>query len=149
MSWARWLAPGLCFSNNEKKGTMMIDADQSKEKKRIRVRGWLLVYAIGPAGFGIVAALAEMAELWRYGGDGREWLVGIVFLFAYLIGLYLLIAVRQRFTRFYHIGLTGFMAVALALIAVLTSDPPAAVASAGMSIWLAYWSRSKRVRQTY
>jgi hypothetical protein len=127
----------------------MINTALSQEKKRVRIRGWLLVYAIGPVGFGILAALVEFAELWRYGGDYLEWLIGIALLFAYLAGLYLLIVVRRRFTRFYHIGLTGFMAVALMLIAVLTSDPAAAVASAGMSIWLGYWSRSKRVRQTY
>lgn len=127
----------------------MIDKDQSAEKIRVRIRGWLLVYAIGPAGFGILAALDEVAGLWRYGGDDLEWLLGIVFLIVYSVGLYLLIAVRKRFTRVYHIGLTGFMAAALAAIAISTSDPVAAVSCAGMSVWMAYWTRSKRVRQTY
>jgi hypothetical protein len=127
----------------------MIDADQSAEKKQLRIRGWLLVYAIGPAGFGILAALVEVAELWRYGGDNLEWLMGIVFLVVYSVGLYLLIAVRKRFTRVYHIGLTGFMAAALAVIAISTSDPVAAVSCAGMSAWMGYWTRSKRVRQRY
>jgi hypothetical protein len=127
----------------------MIDTVQSAEKNQLPIRGWLLVYAIGPAGFGVLAALAQVTDLWRYGGDYLEWLTGIVLLLAYLVGLYLLIAVRRRFTRFYHIGLTGFMAVALALIAVLTSDPAAAAACAGMTIWIGYWTRSKRVRQTY
>lgn len=127
----------------------MVAKDQSVAKTQLRIRGWLLVYAIGPAAFGVLAALAQVIELWRYGADKREWLVGIVFLIAYLIGLYSLIAVKQRFTRFYHIGLTGFMAAALAVLAVLTRDPAAAGACAGMSVWMAYWIRSKRVRQTY
>ncbi len=127
----------------------MIDADQSAEKKQLRIRGWLLVYAIGPAGFGVLAALVEVAELWRYGGDNLEWLLGIVFLIVYSVGLYLLIAVRKRFTRVYHIGLTGFMAAALAVIAISTSDPVAAVSCAGMSAWMGYWTRSKRVRRRY
>ncbi len=127
----------------------MIDTDQSPEKNLAGIRGWLLVYAIGPAGFGILAALDEVADLWRYGGDDLEWLIGIVLLVVYSTGLYLLIAVRKRFTRAYHIGLTGFMAVALAAIAISTSDPVAAVSCAGMSVWMGYWTRSKRVRQTY
>jgi len=127
----------------------MIDTDQSVDKNLARMRGWLLVYAIGPAGIGIVAALAEMAELWRYGGDDLEWLLGILLLFVYSVGLYLLIAVRKRFTRVYHIGLTGFMAAALAIIAISTSDPVAAGSCAAMSVWTGYWIRSKRVRQTY
>ncbi len=127
----------------------MIDADQSAEKKQLRIRGWLLVYAIGPAGIGVLAALVEVADLWRYGGDNLEWLMGMVFLFVYSVGLYLLIAVRKRFTRVYHMGLTGFMAAALAVIAISTSDPVAAVSCAGMSAWMGYWTRSKRVRQTY
>ena len=127
----------------------MIDTDQSVDKKRVRIRGWLLVYAIGPAGFGVLAALDEVAGLWRYGGDDLEWLLGIVFLIVYSVGLYLLIAVRKRFTRVYHIGLTGLMAVALAAIAISTSDPVAALSCAGMSAWMGYWTRSKRVRQTY
>jgi len=127
----------------------MIDTVQSGEKIQLPIRGWLLIYAIGPAGFGVFAALAQVAELWRYGGDNLEWLAGIVLLFAYFAGLYLLIAVRRRITRFYHIGLTGFMAVALALVAVSTNDPAAAAACAGMTVWMGYWTRSKRVRRTY
>ncbi len=127
----------------------MTDSDQSVEKNLAGVKGWLLVYAIGPAGFGVLAALAEAAELWRYGGDDLEWLLGIVLLFVYPVGLYLLIAVRKRFTRIYHIGLTGFMAAALAVLAISTSDLVAVGSCAGMSIWMVYWIRSKRVRQTY
>ncbi len=127
----------------------MIDSGQSAEKNLAGVKGWLLVYAIGPAGFGILAALGEVAELWRYGGDDLEWLLGIVLLIIYSIGLYLLIAVRKQFTRLYHIGLTGVMAAALAVIAISTGDPVAAVACAGMSVWSGYWLRSNRVRQTY
>jgi hypothetical protein len=127
----------------------MIDTDQSVEKNLARIRGWLLLYAIGPAGFGILAALDEVADLWRYGGDDLEWLIGIVLLVVYSTGLYLLIAVRKRFTRAYHIGLTGFMAVALAAIAISTSDPVAAVSCAGMSAWMGYWTKSQRVRQRY
>ncbi len=127
----------------------MIDADHSVEKNLAGIKGWLLVYAIGPAGFGILAALSEVAELWRYGGDDIEWLLGIVLLIIYSVGLYLLIAVRRPFTRLYHIGLTGVMAAALAVIAISTSDPVAAVAFAGMSVWSVYWLRSNRVRQTY
>ena len=127
----------------------MIETDQSVEKNLAGVKGWLLVYAIGPAGFGVLAALAEVAELWRYGGDDLEWLLGIVLLIVYSVGLYLLIAVRKRFTRIYHIGLTGFMAAALAVLAISTRDPVAAGSCAGMSVWMGYWIRSKRVRQSY
>ncbi len=127
----------------------MIDTDQSVEKDLARIRGWLLVYAIGPAGFGVLAALDEVAGLWRYGGDVLEWLLGIVFLIVYSVGLYLLIAVRKRFTRAYHMGLTGLMATALAVVAISTRDPVAALSCAGMSAWMGYWTRSKRVRQTY
>jgi len=127
----------------------MIDTDQSTENKRVRIRGWLLVYAIGPAGFGVLAALDEVAGLWRYGGDDLEWLIGIVFLIVYSVGLYLLIAVRKRLTRVYHMGLTGLMATALAAIAISTRDPIAAVSCAGMSAWMGYWTRSIRVRKTY
>ncbi len=127
----------------------MIDSGQSAEKNLAGVKGWLLVYAIGPAGFGVLAALGEVAELWRYGGDDIEWLLGIVLLIIYSIGLYLLIAIRKQLTRLYHIGLTGVMAAALAVIAISTSDPVAAIACAGMSVWSGYWLRSKRVRQTY
>ena len=102
------------------------------------IRGWLLVYAIGPAGFGVLAALLAVAELWRYGGDDLEWSLGIVLLIIYSVGFYLVIAVRKRFTRIYHIGLTGFMAAALAVVAISTSDPVAALPCAGMSIWMGY-----------
>ncbi len=127
----------------------MIDVVQSAEKNLACIRGWLLVYAIGPAGSGVLAALDEVAELWRYGGDALEWLLGFVLLIVYSVGLYLLVAVRKRFTRVYHIGLTGLMAAALAVIAISTSDPVAAGSCAGMSVWMGYWKRSKRVRQTY
>ena len=127
----------------------MLDADQSVEKNLAGVKGWLLVYAIGPAGIGVLAALVEVSELWRYGADALEYLLGIVFLIVYAAGLYLLIAVRKRFTRIYHMGLTGFMAAALAIVTISTRDPVAAVACAGMSVWSGYWLRSKRVRQTY
>ena len=127
----------------------MLDADQSVEKNLVGVKGWLLVYAIGPAGIGVLAALVEVSELWRYGADALEYLLGIVFLIVYAVGLYLLIAVRKRFTRIYHMGLTGFMAAALAIVTISTRDPVAAVACAGMSVWSGYWLRSKRVRQTY
>ena len=127
----------------------MVDADQSVEKNLAGIKGWLLVYAIGPAGIGVLAALVEVSELWRYGADALEYLLGIVFLIVYAVGLYLLIAVRKRFTRIYHMGLTGFMAAALAIVTISTRDPVAAVACAGMSVWSGYWLRSKRVRQTY
>lgn len=127
----------------------MTNSDQSTKKNLTGVKGWLLVYAIGPAGFGVLAALTAVAELWRYGGDDLEWLIGIVLLLVYSAGLYLLIAVRKQFTRIYHIGLTGFMAAALAVLAISTRDPVAALPCAGMSVWMAYWTRSKRVRQTY
>ena len=127
----------------------MSDTNRSVDENLARIRGWLLVYAIGPAGFGNLAAIAAVADLWRYGGDGLEWLIGVVLLIVYATGLYLLIAIRNRFTRFYHIGLTGFMAAALAIIAISTRDPIAAGSCAGMSIWMGYWMRSKRVRQTY
>ncbi len=127
----------------------MGDTDQSVEKDLAGVKGWLLVYAIGPAGIGVLAALVEVSELWRYGADALEYLLGIVFLIVYAVGLYLLIAVRKRFTRIYHMGLTGFMAAALAIVTISTRDPVAAVACAGMSVWSGYWLRSKRVRQTY
>jgi len=125
------------------------NSDQSAEKNLTGVKGWLLIYAIGPAGFGVLAALAAVAELWRYGGDDLEWLIGIVLLLVYSAGLYLLIAVRKRFTRIYHIGLTGFMAAALAVLAISTRDPVAALSCAGMSVWMGYWTISRRVRQTY
>jgi hypothetical protein len=127
----------------------MIDTDQSVVKDLARIRGWLLVYVIGPAGFGFLAALDEVTGLWRYGGDVLEWLLGIVFLIVYLVGLYLLIAVRKRFTRVYHMGLTGLMATALAVVAISTGDPVAALSCAGMSAWMGYWTKSKRVQQTY
>ncbi len=127
----------------------MVNTDQSVEKNLAGVKGWLLVYAIGPAGIGVLAALVEVSELWRYGADALEYLLGIVFLIVYAVGMYLLIAVRKRCTRIYHTGLTGFMAAALAIVTISTRDPVAAVACAGMSIWSGYWLRSQRVRQTY
>ena len=114
----------------------MTDSDQSLEKDFAGIRGWLLLYAIGPSGFGVFAALAQITELWRYGGDELQWLIGIALFIAYSTGLYMLIAVRNRFTRVYHIGLTGFMAAALAVLAISTRDPIAAVSCAGMSIWV-------------
>jgi hypothetical protein len=133
----------------EKRNHSVADSDQSLEKDLTGVRGWLLLYAIGPAGFGVIAALDQAAELWRYGGDELEWLIGIALFLAYSTGLYMLIAVRNRFTRVYHIGLTGFMAAALAVLAISTRDPVAAGSCVGMSVWVGYWTRSKRVRQTY
>ena len=127
----------------------MTNSDQPSGKNLTGVKGWLLLYAIGPAGFGVFAALAQVAELWSYGGDELEWSIGIALLFAYSTGLYMLIAVRNRFTRVYHIGLTGCMAAALAILAISTRDPIAAGSCAGMSVWVGYWTRSKRVRQTY
>jgi hypothetical protein len=119
------------------------------ERDLTGVRGWLLLYTIGPASFGFIAALAQVAELWRYGGEELEWLIGIALFLAYSAGLYMLIAARNPFTRLYHIGLTGFMAAALAVLAISTRDPAAAASCAGMSVWVVYWTRSKRVRQTY
>ena len=80
----------------------MADSDQSLEKDLTGVRGWLLLYAIGPAGFGVIAALVQAAELWRYGGDELEWLIGIALFLAYSTGLYMLIAARNPFTRLYR-----------------------------------------------
>ena len=127
----------------------MTDADETTKKSRVPIRGWLLVYAIGPMGLGVLAALDEMAQLFRYGGDDIEWLLGFFLLIVYLAGLTLLIAVRRRFTRIYHMGLTGLMAAALAAIAYSTADPVAAGACAGMSAWMVYWYRSQRVQKTY
>jgi len=127
----------------------MVDTDHPAEKTRPHIRGWLLVYAIGPAGFGILAALSAVIELLRYGGDIPEWSGAMFLLILYSVGLYLLIAVRAKLTRNYHIGFTAFMAIALAALAFASRDPAAVIACAGMSIWLAYWARSKRVRQTY
>jgi hypothetical protein len=127
----------------------MIDADEPAEKNRVPIRGWLLVYAIGPMGLGVLAALDEVAQLFRYGGDDIEWLLGFFLFIVYSTALYMLIAVRRRFTRIYHMGLTGLMAVALAAIAYSTADPVAAGACAGMSAWMIYWYRSQRVQKTY
>ena len=127
----------------------MTDADEPVENIRVTIRGWLLVFAIGPIGLGSLAALDEVALLLRYGGDGIEWLLGFFLLIVYSTGLYMLIAVRRRFTRIYHMGLTGLMAAALAAIAYVTADPVAAGACAGMSAWMVYWYRSQRVQKTY
>ena len=127
----------------------MTDVDHIAEKNRVQIRGWLLVYAIGPMGLGILAALDEVAALFRYGGDDIEWLLGFFLLVVYATGLYLLIAVRRRFTRIYHMALTGLMAAALALLGYATADPVAAAACAGMLAWMVYWYRSQRVQKTY
>jgi hypothetical protein len=127
----------------------MTDTDLIAEKSRVPIRGWLLVYAIGPMGLGILAALDEVALLFRYGGEDIEWLLGFFLLMLYSTGLYLLIAVRRRFTRIYHMALTGLMAGALALLGYATADPVAAAACAGMLAWMVYWYRSQRVQKTY
>ena len=139
----------FAFPIMEKRIHSVTDSNQALEKDLTGVRGWLLIYAIGPAGFGVFAALAQITDLWRYGGDELEWLIGIALFVAYATGMHMLIAVRNRFTRVYHIGLTGFMAAALAVLAVSTRDPVAGASCAGMSVWVGYWARSKRVRQTY
>jgi len=126
------------------------DADQPAEKSLIGIKGWLLLYAI-VVGLQASSLLGKVMAQWRndvYLGVGDR-LTTIFFFIAYLVSLYFLLEVRKPITRKYHIGLNGFWAATLALLAALTGDLDLWAGCGAMSIWAAYWIGSKRVRATY
>ena len=128
----------------------MTESVQPAEKDLVGIKGWLLLYTIGPVGFSIANYLANSIEWWHkttYDSD-----VGgpsIVFLALYLVGLYLLIMVQKPITRAYHIGLTSFMAAAYLTLAFITNDRVWWSSFIATTIWAVYWVTSKRVRATY
>ncbi len=128
----------------------MTDADQPAEKSLVGIKGWLLLYAI-VVGLQASSLLGKVMAQWRsdvYLGVGDR-LTTIFFFIAYLVGLYFLLEVRKPITRKYHIGLNCFWAATLLLLAALMGDLDLWADCVAMSIWAAYWVRSKRVRATY
>ncbi len=112
----------------------------------VGVKGWLLFYAI-LRGLGSAVILSMQ---YREIPDVEERLTGIFVLIVVLVGLYLLSVVRRPVTRYYHIGINSLWAALFAGMAFVTPTPVIWLANCvEVSIWAAYWIRSKRVRATY
>ena len=129
----------------------MADPDQPAEKDLVGIKGWLLLYVIGP---GILGTLFTVTDVMMYGSPSgiplhpAYWLIFSVFVTGNVIGLYLIFGVRKPITRTYHIWLNFIWASIAAFTAVVGTRTGWGMVL-GLLIWAAYWIGSKRVRATY
>jgi hypothetical protein len=100
------------------------------------IRGWLLVYLIGPVGLNLLWLIMSMGTFIDQGLIA----FGVAFLLLIAIALFSLFA-EKPWVRVYHICFNLIFAALL-----LTQLSPFA---AFMAVWAVYWFVSKRVRRTY
>jgi len=125
------------------------DADQPAEKSLVGIKGWLLLYVIGPGILGTLLTVTDALNLTDSGGS-HYFPIEIPLAIATVIGLYLIFRVRKPITRTYHIW-TNFIWAGYTLIYFIASGLAAflIVLVPVLLIWPIYWVRSKRVRATY
>jgi hypothetical protein len=105
------------------------------------IKGWLLVYCIGPLGIGTLMLIGAASS------SGES-------LFLFLVGLniYLLVITiydRRPLTRIINIWVNGIFTV-LIFVALDAETAAADLGGAiGASIWFFYWIYSDRVKITY
>lgn len=127
----------------------MTDADQAAEESLIGIKGWLLLYVIGPGFIGTAWGIKEAIVWGPLLGGGYLYFCGML-LTANVVGLYLIMYVREKITQTYQIWLNIIWAGSYAFFsATLLSWPTGWGTVIGFSIWAAYWIGSKRVRATY
>lgn len=100
------------------------------------IRGWLLVYLVGPIGLNLLWLITSM----RTFVDQGLIAFGVAFLLLIAIAMFSLFA-EKPWVRVYHICFNLIFAVLLLLL----PSPFAAF----MAVWAVYWFVSKRVRRTY
>ncbi len=128
----------------------MTDADQPAEKSLVGIKGWLLLYVIGPGILGTLLTVTDALNLTDSGGS-HYFPIEISLAIATVIGLYLIFRVRKPITRTYHIWLNFIWAgyTAYYFVAVGTPEILLLMFAPLLLIWPIYWVRSKRVRATY
>jgi len=110
--------------------------------KKTGIRGWLLVYCIGPLGLGTLMLLLQVQS-----SQGSGTFVGLLFLNLYL--LYITIFNRTSTSRTVNIWANGFFSGIVLIEGLSTGNIEGVGAALGASIWFFYWLRSKRVKLTY
>ena len=127
----------------------MPDAGKSAEKTLVGIKGWLLLYLIGPGFIGTALRIMDVIVGGPPYDGGYLYFYGML-LTATVVGLYLIIYVREKITQTFQIWLhiiwAGFWAY---VSATLLSWPTGWGMVIGFSFWAAYWIGSKRVRATY
>ena len=126
----------------------MTDADQAAESDLVGIKGWLLLYVIGPGILGTLFTVTD-AMIWGVSGHPAYRLIFSVLITANVIGLYLIFGVRKSITQIYHIWLNFNWAGFWAFTAVESGGPQIWGAVAALLILALYWIGSKRVRATY
>jgi len=124
------------------------DADQAAESDLVGIKGWLLLYVIGPGILGTLFTVTD-AMFWGLSGHPAYRLIFSVLITANVIGLYLIFGVRKSITQIYHIWLNFNWAGFWAFTAVESGGPQVWGAVAALLILALYWIGSKRVRATY
>lgn len=100
------------------------------------IRGWLLVYLIGPIGLNLLWLIMSMRSFVDQGLIA----FGVAFLLLIAIALFSLFAERP-WVRIYQICFNLIFAALL-----LLQPSPFAIL---MAVWAVYWFVSKRVKRTY
>ena len=126
----------------------MTDADQTADNDLVGIKGWLLLYVIGPGILGTLWGVTD-AIIWGVSGHPAYRLIFSVLITANVIGLYLIFGVRKSITQIYHIWLNFNWAGFWAFTAVESGGPQVWGAVAALLILALYWIGSKRVRATY
>ena len=126
----------------------MTDAVEPAEKSLVGVKGWLLLYVIGPGILGTLWGVTD-AIIWGIPSHPAYRLIFSVLITANVIGLYLIFGVRKSITQIYHIWLNFNWAGFWAFTAVESGGPKVWGAVAALLILALYWIGSKRVRATY
>ncbi len=126
----------------------MTDADQAAETDLVGIKGWLLLYVIGPGILGTLWGVTD-AVIWGVSGHPAYRLIFSVLITANVLGLYLIFVVRKPITQTYHIWLNFIWAGFWAFTAVESGGPQVWGAVAALLILALYWIGSKRVRATY
>ena len=103
------------------------------------IKGWLLVYCLGPLGIG---SLMLMAAMQYDSGMGYLLLVNLVL-------LYITINNRTPMTRTINIWANGLFAGLIFVSALSANVMEMFFQAIGASIWFFYWINSDRVKITY
>lgn len=109
------------------------------------VRGWLLVYVVGPGILGTLFSVATAQILWSVlPSSDQAFLVFEVI--ANIVGMALIFTLRQPLTRWFHVALNGIVA---AYVVNGPLDPETIALFMAALVWGTYWLRSERVQNTF
>ena len=108
------------------------------------IKGWLLLYLIGPMGLNCFWLLTSMQQF--RATDMMILFAGL--LFFNVVGL-ILMFVEKPWVRTYHLVYTSIIGGVLLASGALMFSVPGLVFGVIMALWAGYWFRSKRVARTY